>query len=57
VLRGLATGIFSFAIFFLVVAALIVPWGIVAAFVLATLAALLMHSVSLFLMSRHNKQA
>ena len=56
VLRGLATGIFSFAIFFLVVALLIVPWGIAGAFVLATLAALLMHSISLLLMRSHRQR-
>ena len=53
-LRGLITGAFSFAIFFLVIAGLIDRWGILAAFVLATLAALTMHGTSLFLMSRKN---
>ena len=51
-LRGLITGVFSFAVFFLVIAGLIDRWGIVMAFVLATLAALTLHGVSLFLMRR-----
>jgi len=51
-LRGLISGVFSFAVFFLVIAGLIDRWGIVAAFVLATLAALTMHGTSLFLMSK-----
>ncbi len=51
-LRGLITGVFSFAVFFLVVAGLIDHWGIAVAFVLATLAALTIHGVSLFLMRR-----
>ena len=51
-LRGLITGAFSFAVFFLVIAVVIDRWGILAAFVLATLAALTMHGTSLFLMRR-----
>ena len=51
-LRGLISGAFSFAVFFLVIAGLIDRWGIVAAFVLATLAALTMHGISLFRMQR-----
>jgi hypothetical protein len=51
-LRGLISGAFSFAVFFLVIAGLIDRWGIVAAFALATLAALTMHGVSLFMMRR-----
>ena len=51
-LRGLIRGAFSFAVFFLVIAVLIDRWGIVAAFVMATLAALGMHGTSLFLMRR-----
>ena len=42
-LRGVVMGSFSFAIFFLIVAGLVEQWGPVAAFGLATLAALLMH--------------
>ena len=51
-LHALVTGVFSFAVFFFVVAALIVPLGIVLAFILATLAALLLHSVSLYLLRK-----
>jgi hypothetical protein len=51
-LRGLISGAFSYAVFFLVIAGLIDRWGIVAAFVLATLAALTMHGTSLFLMRK-----
>lgn len=52
-LRGVVTGVFSFAAFFLIVSALILPWGILVAFSLAIGVALLMHSGSLFLLSRH----
>lgn len=52
-LRGVVTGVFSFAIFFLIIAALIVPLGVVLAFSLATLAALLLHGVSLYLLRKY----
>ena len=51
-LRGLISGAFSFAVFFLVIAGLIDRWGILAAFLLATLAALTMHGTTLFMMRR-----
>ncbi len=51
-LRGLITGIFSFAVFFLIIAGLIVPLDIVSAFMLATLSALLLHGVSLYLLRK-----
>ena len=51
-LRGLISGIFSFAVFFLVVAELIVPLGIALAFGLATLSALSLHGVSLYLIRK-----
>jgi hypothetical protein len=52
-LRGLITGIFTFAVFFLLIAALIERWGIVVTFGLATLIALLLHGCSLWLMRRY----
>lgn len=52
-LRGLITGIFTFAVFFLLIAALVERWGIVVAFGLATLIALLLHGCSLWLMRRY----
>ena len=52
-LRGLISGVFSFAVFFLVVAELIVPLGIALAFGLATLSALLLHGVSLYLLRKY----
>jgi len=51
-LRGVVTGSFTFAVFFLVISLLIERWGIAAAFCLATLAALVTHGTSLFLMRR-----
>ncbi len=56
-LRGLITGVFSFAVFFLVIAVLIVPIGITLAFTLATLSALLLHSVSLYLLRKYTLTA
>jgi hypothetical protein len=53
-LRGLITGIFTFAIFFLLIAALVERWGIVVTFGLATLIALLLHGCSLWLMRRYS---
>ncbi len=52
-LRGLITGIFSFAVFFLIIAELVVPLGIVIAFGFATLSALLLHGISLYLLRRY----
>lgn len=52
-LRGLITGVFSFAVFFLVIAVLIVPLGIALTFGLATLLALTLHGVSLFLLKKY----
>ncbi len=51
-LRGVLTGLFTFAVFFLVVAGLIEVWGIALAFILATLAALVMHGGSLLLLRK-----
>jgi len=50
-LRGVVVGSFTFAIFFLLVAILIERWGIVAAFGVAILVALLVHGGSLFVVS------
>jgi len=52
-LRGLITGVFSFAVFFLVIAALVVPLGVAVAFSLATLLALSLHGTSLYLLGRY----
>ena len=52
-LRGLITGIFTFAVFFLLIAALVERWGIVVTFGLAMMIALLLHGCSLWLMRRY----
>ncbi len=52
-LHGLITGVFSFAVFFLIIAQFIVPLGILFAFSLATLSALLLHGTSLYLLRRY----
>ncbi|GAC1626877.1 MAG: hypothetical protein NVS4B11_23810 [Ktedonobacteraceae bacterium] len=52
-LRGLIIGVFSFAVFFLVIAELVVPLGVVIAFCLATLLALLLHGASLYLLRKY----
>jgi hypothetical protein len=52
VLQGLIFGSVAFAIFFLIVTTLIVPWGIFATFSLALSGALLMQGCSLWLVSR-----
>src|SRR2546426_252513 len=52
-LRGLITGIFTFAVFFLLIAALVERWGILVTFGLATLVALLLHGCSLWLLRRY----
>ncbi len=46
-LRGVAGGSFAFAVFFLIVAALLEQWGIAATFSLALVATLLVHGCSL----------
>ncbi len=56
-LRGLIAGIFSFAVFFFVIALLIVPLGITLAFLLAALSALLLHGGSLYLLSKQRLTA
>lgn len=57
VLRGVVTGSFTFAVFFLIIASLIDRWGILAAFSLAVLAALIVHSSSLLWMTRTSRLA
>jgi hypothetical protein len=52
-LRGLMTGFFTFAVFFLIIAATIESWGIGFAFILALLVALLMHGVSFVLLRKY----
>lgn len=52
-LRGLITGIFSFAVFFLAIAVLIVSLGVALAFSIATLCALLLHGVSLYVLRKY----
>ncbi len=51
-LRGLVAGSFTLAVFFLVVAATLVPWGIAASFGAATAACLVVHAGSLLLIRR-----
>lgn len=51
-MRGMIAGAFSTACFFMILSSLIVPLGIALAFVLASLATLGMHGVSLFLLHR-----
>ncbi len=51
-LRGVVTGSFTFAVFFLVIANLLAQWGIVLTFTIAIVVALLIHSTSLFLLKR-----
>ncbi len=53
-LRGVITGAFSFAIFFLTIAEFVVPLGIALTFSLATLFTLLLHGCSFYLL-RTNK--
>ncbi len=50
VLRGVVSGSFTFAVFFLLISFLLERWGIVATFCLATLAALLLHGGVLYLL-------
>ena len=52
VLRGVTIGSFTFAVFFLILAVLIEHWSVAATFSLALLAAMLLHSGSLWLMKR-----
>ncbi len=51
-LRGLMAGLFTFAVFFLVIAATIQPWGILPSFCFASIAGLVVHGASLYLI-RH----
>jgi hypothetical protein len=51
-LRGVVSGSFAFAVFFLIVAGLLEQWGIVATFSFALAATLLIHGGSLFLVRR-----
>lgn len=51
-LRGVVSGSFAFAVFFLIVAALLEQWGIAATFSFALAATLLVHGCSLFLVRR-----
>jgi hypothetical protein len=53
VLRGLLLGLFSFAAFFLVLATLLVPLGLLPAMLAALAVALLSHGGSLLLLRRH----
>ena len=53
-LRGVITGAFSFAVFFLAIAEFVVPLGIALTFSLATLVTLSMHGLSLYLLRRGN---
>jgi hypothetical protein len=52
-LRGVVIGIFTFAVFFLIVAATIEREGIVIAFGMAVLASLLLHGCSLWFLRRY----
>jgi len=52
-LCGLIAGVFSFAVFFVIIAALVIPLGIVLTFTLATFSALLLHGSSLYLLRKH----
>ncbi len=52
-LRGLIAGIFTFAVFFLLIAALLERLGILATFGIATLIALLLHGCSLLLLRKY----
>ncbi len=52
-LRGLVTGLFTFAVFFLVVAGGIEKWGLAAAFGLASLVGLLVHGFLLWRLREH----
>ncbi|HEY0428612.1 MAG TPA: hypothetical protein VGC76_12595 [Pyrinomonadaceae bacterium] len=52
-LRGVVMGAFSFAVFFLTVALTIEPFGVASAFILATVAALSLHGVTLLFLKRN----
>ncbi len=54
-LRGVVSGSFAFAVFFLIVAALLTQWSVAATFSLALVATLLVHGCSLFLVRRQEK--
>jgi hypothetical protein len=51
-LRGVVAGSFTFVVFFLFISLLVNRWGIAIAFSLAILAAIVIHGISLYLMSR-----
>jgi len=53
VLRGVIAGSLAFAVFFLIISALIAIMGIAAAFALAILAAIVMQAISLWLLRRY----
>jgi hypothetical protein len=46
-------GLFAFAVFFLLLAVTLEPWGLAASFGVASLAALVLHSGSLWFLGRH----
>jgi hypothetical protein len=52
-LRGVITGAFTFAVFFLIIAGTIERWSIILAFGLAVLASLLTHGCSLWFLRRY----
>lgn len=51
--RGMLAGLFAFAVFFLMLAVTLGPWGLAASFGAASLSALLLHSGSLWFLSHH----
>lgn len=52
-LRGMLAGLFAFAVFFLLIALTLEPWGLAASFGVATMAALLLHSATLWFLGDH----
>jgi len=54
-LRGVVTGSYTFAVFFLIIAGLIERWGIAAAFTLALAIALVTHGGTFLLIRRYRK--
>jgi hypothetical protein len=55
-LRGVLIGSFTFAVFFLILAAIFPRWGIAPAFALAIPLSLLLHGCSLWLISRYSRR-
>lgn len=51
--RGMLAGLFAFAVFFLLIAVTLEPWGLATSFSVASLAALLLHSASLWFLGHH----